>query len=135
MLMMVRTGAASPELIKLILNYFKELDEDGSGALTLAEICQHNKRNENLPPKEKEELQWAVKQREDNVIRKQAKRYSRVLVEPVHRRLSALPFSTTPSLESSTDTSTEGVQLQVSSSSSSDNDTDTSTNPVINNSV
>ena len=36
---MVRIGAASPDLIKLIMEYFNELDEDGSGALSLEEIC------------------------------------------------------------------------------------------------
>ena len=35
---MVRTGAASPELIKLIMEYFNELDTDKSGGLTMEEI-------------------------------------------------------------------------------------------------
>ena len=37
---MVRTGAASPELIRLIVSYFNELDTDHSGSLTLEEITQ-----------------------------------------------------------------------------------------------
>lgn len=39
-LCMIRTGAASPHLIKLINEYFDELDSDGSGSLSLAEICK-----------------------------------------------------------------------------------------------
>jgi hypothetical protein len=39
-LCMVRTGAASPHLIKLIMEYFNELDKDGSGSLSIEEICR-----------------------------------------------------------------------------------------------
>lgn len=37
---MVRTGAASPELIKLIIEYYNELDVDKDGSLSPDEICQ-----------------------------------------------------------------------------------------------
>jgi hypothetical protein len=89
MLMMVRTGAASPELIKLIMNYFKELDEDGSGSLSLDEICQ-SKKLMAAPTKEKEELVWAIKQREEKIIQKQARRFSGHLMQPIHKRMSGL---------------------------------------------
>ena len=35
---MVRTGAASPDLIKLIMEYFNELDADKNGSLTIEEM-------------------------------------------------------------------------------------------------
>ena len=43
---MVRTGAASPDLIKLIIAHFEDLDVDKDGGLTMDEICQRvsNKR-------------------------------------------------------------------------------------------
>ena len=37
-------GAASPDLIKLIIAHFNDLDVDGDGVLTLAEICQMTRR-------------------------------------------------------------------------------------------
>ena len=40
-LCMVRTGAASPELIKLIEQYFNELDDDNSGTLSIDEILRN----------------------------------------------------------------------------------------------
>jgi Ca2+-binding EF-hand superfamily protein len=40
-LCMVRTGAASPELIKLIEQYFNELDDDNSGTLSIEEILKN----------------------------------------------------------------------------------------------
>jgi len=39
-LCMLRIGAASPELIQLIIGYFIELDDDNSGTLSLDELCQ-----------------------------------------------------------------------------------------------
>lgn len=39
-LCMVRTGAASPDLIKLILAHFDDLDVDGDGGLRMSEICR-----------------------------------------------------------------------------------------------
>ncbi|CAE7504775.1 unnamed protein product, partial [Symbiodinium microadriaticum] len=39
-LCMVRTGAASPDLIKLIIAHFEDLDLDKDGGLTMDEICQ-----------------------------------------------------------------------------------------------
>lgn len=39
-LCMVRTGAACPELIQFVMAYFAELDADGSGCLSLDEVCQ-----------------------------------------------------------------------------------------------
>ena len=41
---MVRTGAATPGLIKMIVDYFNELDDDGSGGLSLQEILDPNKQ-------------------------------------------------------------------------------------------
>jgi hypothetical protein len=38
---MVRTGAASPELIKLIEQYFNALDDDNSGTLSIDEILKN----------------------------------------------------------------------------------------------
>jgi hypothetical protein len=40
-LCMVRTGAASPELIKLIEQYFNALDDDNSGTLSVDEILKN----------------------------------------------------------------------------------------------
>ena len=37
---MVRTGAATPDLIKQVLGYFNELDKDHSGTLDMDEICE-----------------------------------------------------------------------------------------------
>ena len=112
MLMMVRTGAASPELIKLIMNYFKELDEDGSGSLSLDEICQNNKTKQVAPPAKKEELVWATKQREDKLIQKQARRFSDTLMQPVNRRLSGFIDGVSGSAAS-----IEGVELQLNGES------------------
>lgn len=39
-LCMVRTGSASPALIKMIGEYYNELDLDHDGSLTMDEICQ-----------------------------------------------------------------------------------------------
>jgi hypothetical protein len=39
-LCMVRTGAANPDLIKLILAHFADLDVDGDGGLDISEICR-----------------------------------------------------------------------------------------------
>jgi Ca2+-binding EF-hand superfamily protein len=39
-LSLVRTGAASPDLIKMIIEYFETLDADHSGALDMDEICE-----------------------------------------------------------------------------------------------
>ena len=43
-LCMVRTGAASPELIKLIELYFNELDDDNSGTLSIDEILKNREQ-------------------------------------------------------------------------------------------
>jgi hypothetical protein len=61
-LCMVRTGAASPELIKLIIGYFSELDVDKSGSLTLEELCNP-----------------VVKVTSLNEAKSQARRYSAVI--------------------------------------------------------
>ena len=53
-LCMVRTGAATPGLIKMIVDYFDELDDDGSGGLSLEELLDPT--NARTPPS-KEELQ------------------------------------------------------------------------------
>lgn len=66
-LCMVRIGAASPECIKLIMDYFIELDEDGSGSLSVDEIC---KRKLDAPKAHAD-------------VKKQAKRYSVGLMAPV----------------------------------------------------
>eukprot|EP00602_Paraphysomonas_sp_CaronLab_P008509 CAMPEP_0185030350 /NCGR_PEP_ID=MMETSP1103-20130426/17268_1 /TAXON_ID=36769 /ORGANISM="Paraphysomonas bandaiensis, Strain Caron Lab Isolate" /LENGTH=173 /DNA_ID=CAMNT_0027565435 /DNA_START=633 /DNA_END=1154 /DNA_ORIENTATION=- len=39
-LCMVRIGAATPDLIKLVTEYFSELDLDNDGTLTMEEICK-----------------------------------------------------------------------------------------------
>ena len=43
-LAMVRTGAASPDLIKLIEQYFNELDDDKNGTLSLDEILRNREQ-------------------------------------------------------------------------------------------
>ena len=50
-LCMVRIGAASPELIKLIEQYFNELDDDNSGTLSIEEILRNRDQANNVANK------------------------------------------------------------------------------------
>ena len=54
---MVRIGAASPELMKLIFEYFHELDTDKSGSLSLEELCKTVARTSSLTDAERLEAQ------------------------------------------------------------------------------
>lgn len=50
-LCMVRTGAASPELIKLIEEYFNALDDDNSGTLSIDEILKNRDQANSIADK------------------------------------------------------------------------------------